>query len=232
MEHDVLGNALLDHLHGRQKSKLLLHTSYGEIEEMPTDEFFRQPEEFPELEYIALALCDGKTLDVGAGAGSHALDLQHGGTEVHALDLSPRACEVMRHRGVAHVIEGDIFAHSGNTYDTLLFLMNGIGLAGNLDGLKKLLHHCKSLLNTGGQLLFDSSDINYLYADGTVEKPGSYYGEIGYQYEYEQQKGIPFNWLFIDQGTLIRVAHLEEWVVQVLHEDEYGQYLARMTPRV
>lgn len=228
MVYDVLGNALIDYQHGKSFEKLLLHTSYVEEEEMPVEEFFRQPDDFPELEHIALALCDGKVLDVGAGAGSHALYLQEQGMDVHALEISPKACTVMQKRGVRHVLQGDFFEYRGDNYDTLLFLMNGIGLAGSLIGLKKLLHHCKSLLNTGGQLLFDSSDIAYLYADGSVEKPLGYYGEIGYQYEYKKQKGQPFNWLFIDQETLIQLAHAEGWVVQVLYEDENNQYLVRM----
>ncbi len=232
MEYDdVLGNALLDYSQGKHAHKLMLHTSYGEVEEMPTEEFFRQPEDFPELEYIALALCDGKVLDVGAGAGSHALYLQGQGMDVHALEISPNACEVIRKRGVQYVMQGDIFTYTGDTYDTLLFLMNGIGIAGNLDGLKTLLKHCQTLLNPEGQLLFDSSNIAYLYQDGGVPKPQGYFGEIRYQYRYKGALGTPFDWLFIDQETLIQIAHAEGWIVQVLYEDEHDQYLVRMALR-
>jgi len=231
MVADVIGIALKDYSEGRFSAPLLLHTSYGDIEEMPIEEFFRAPDDFPELEHIALALCDGKILDVGAGAGSHALYLQQQGMEVHALDISPKAGEVMKARGVRQMFNGDFFNYSGQQYDTLLFLMNGIGLAGDLAGLTKLLRHSRNLLQDGGQLLFDSSDITYLYADGIVRRPAGYFGEIRYQYEYRGQKGIPFHWLYIDQQTLIKLAHTEGWVVQILYEDENDQYLARMEPR-
>lgn len=230
MTPDVLGAALNDYLHGEASEKLLLHTSYGDVEEMPVDIFFREPEEFPELEYIALALCDGRVLDIGAGAGSHVLHLQTQGLDVTALEFSPQACTLMRERGVWNVIQTDFFRYHGDRYDTLLFMMNGIGLAGTIAGLKELLRHSRELLNEGGQLLFDSSDIAYLYADGSVEKPFGYYGEIRYQYEYKGERGAPFNWLFIDQETLIQIAHTEGWVVQILHEDEHGQYLVRAVP--
>lgn len=210
---------------------LLLHTSYGDTEEMPIDEFFRAPDDFPELESVALACCEGKVLDVGAGAGSHALYLQQLGMDVAAIDSSPGAAAVMRQRDVAQVITADFFEHRGSSYDTLLFLMNGIGLAGDLDGLKKLLRHCRLLLREDGQLLFDSSDIAYLYADGSVAKPTGYYGQIGYQYEYREKKGNPFNWLYIDQETLNRLARAEGWTMQVLYEDENDQYLTRMVLR-
>lgn len=231
MMHDIIGTALRDYFNKQFVAPLLLHTSYGEIEEMPVEEFFREPDDFPELEHIALSLCDGKTLDVGAGAGSHALYLQQQGMEVHALDISPQAGMVMKVRGVYQVRTADFFQYGGEQYDTLLFLMNGIGLAGDLTGLKNLLQHCRYLLRKGGQLLFDSSDIAYLYADGSIAKPPGYYGQIGYQYEYRGYKDTPFTWLYIDQDTLIRLAHSEGWVVQVLYEDENDQYLVRMVPR-
>ncbi|SKB94574.1 Methyltransferase domain-containing protein [Parapedobacter luteus] len=231
MANDVLGNALTDYFHGKRRDKLLLHTSYTDIEEMPVDVFFRKPENFPELEDIALALCDGHVLDVGAGAGSHALYLQSRGMAVTALERSPQACALMQERGVRNIIQADFFQHHGSKYDTLLFMMNGIGIAGSIDGLKKLLRHSQSLLSEGGQLLFDSSDIAYLYADGSVKRPSGYYGEIRYQYGYQGIWGEPFNWLFIDQQTLIQLANTEGWVVQILYEDETDQYLARMVPR-
>lgn len=199
---------------------------------MPVAEFFRQPIDFPELEHIALSLCDGRVLDVGAGAGSHALFLQKRGMDVTALERSPLAGTVMRARGVEQVITADFFEYQGTRYDTLLFLMNGIGLAGTIDGLKKLLDHCKTLLTDGGQLLFDSSDITYLYADGSVERPMGYYGEIRYQYAYKGSRSAPFNWLFIDQDTLVRIAQPLGWVVQVIYEDGNDQYLARMELRL
>src|SRR5690606_10708664 len=127
---DVLGTALRDYFHGNSHDQLVLHTSYSDLEEMPIDVFFREPADFPELEYIALALCDGHTLDVGAGAGSHALYLQERNMEVTALEFSPGACSVMHDRGVRNVLQRDFFDYRGDSYDTLLFLMNGIGLAG------------------------------------------------------------------------------------------------------
>src|SRR5690606_23832645 len=105
---------------------------------------------------------------------------------------------------------------------------NGIGVAGSVDGLKMLLEHCKTLLNNSGQILFDSSDIAYLYADGAVEKPTGYYGEIQYQYSYKGSRSAPFNWLFIDQDLLASIARPLGWLVQVLHENGTDQYLARM----
>lgn len=232
MNPDVYGEALHDfHVLQEIKDTLLLHSSYGDIEEMPVEVFFREAEDFPELEHIALALCDGYVLDVGAGVGSHALYLQNKGFHVDALEISEAACSIMKQRGVHNTIRADFFSLQEGNYDTLLFLMNGIGLAGTTGGLRELLRHSRKLLSDKGQLLFDSSDISYLYEEYRIPKPEHYLGEIRFQYEYKGILGKPFHWLYIDQQELIKIAHEEGWVVQILFEDDNDQYLVRMEPR-
>lgn len=232
MHRDVYGEALQEfHVNNELSAPLLLHSTYGDIEEMPIEVFYRTEEDFPELEFIALSLCDGHVLDVGAGVGSHALYLQDKNFTVTALEISGTACNIMRQRGVQDIIQQDFFLLENQKYDTLLFLMNGIGLAQTIEGFKNLLRHAKTLLTDRGQLLFDSSDISYLYEEFRIQRPSYYFGEIGYQYEFKGVKGEPFKWLYLDQETLIKIAHEENWVVQVLFEDENDQYLVRMEPR-
>ena len=230
MNKDIYGEALRDFYHKKAKKPLILYTNNNLLdpEEMPIDLFFRKPDEFPEQELIALALCDGKTLDIGAGVGSHTLYLQDVGFDVTALEISSNACSVMEKRGVKKVLNKNIFDFKGeDKFDTLLFLMNGIGLVQTIEGLKTLFDHVKNLLNPGGQLLFDSSDISYYYT-GDAKKMDRYFGEITFQYEYKEQKGEPFGWLYIDQNKLIKLGNEAGWVVQILDEDHHHQYLARM----
>jgi hypothetical protein len=137
----------------------------------------------------------------------------------------------MQQRGVQNIICADFYKFNGQKYDTLLFLMNGIGIAEDIEGFRNLLMHSKQLLTEKGQLLFDSSDISYLYKDYNIKKPDHYYGEIQYQYEYKGKKGNLFKWLYLDQNLLIKISHDLGWVVQILYEDENDQYLVRMEPK-
>jgi len=166
-------------------------------------------------------------LDIGAGVGSHALVLQERSLDVTALDISPAACEIMRERGVKNILCGAIGDLQLEKYDTLLLLMNGIGVFGKLHGFAAFLERAKGLINPGGQLLFDSSDITYAYDD--TELPTThYFGEVSYQYEYKGVKGDWFNWMFIDQATLISTAYQAGWTCEILYVDENDQYLARL----
>lgn len=223
---DVFGKAIADFYKTGKADTLWLHNSYDEAEEMPVDIFFRDEEEMPLLEHKAISLCYGKTLDVGAGVGSHALFLQELNVDVTAIDISADAVKIMKQRGVKKALEQDVFMLT-EKYDTLLFLMNGIGLTGTLQGFIDFLAKAKNLLNPEGQLLFDSSDISYLYED--VEKPqNNYFGEISYCYEYQNQKGTWFNWLYLDQETLIRTANENGWQCEIILDDGEDQYLARL----
>ncbi len=225
---DILGQAIHNYYHKQASHKLWINNEYGPKEEMPIDTYFRDEDDMPDIEWLALNECRGEVLDIGAGAGSHALVLQERGFDVTALEISALAVEVMQARGVKKVITADIFEYKDHKYDTLLLLMNGIGLTGSLSQLKTFLQHTKSLLNKGGQLLFDSSDIAYLY-EGNLPENGKYYGELNYQYQYNRQKTAWFPWLYVDEKTLEVVAGEAGFNMEVLLEDEYQQYLVRLT---
>jgi SAM-dependent methyltransferase len=152
------------------------------------------------------------------------------GLEVTALDISPKAVEVMTLRGVKNVALEDVFSLMGEEFDTLLMMMNGIGLAGTIGGLHRFFAQARKLLRPGGRLIFDSSDIAYLY-EGKIPVGGHYYGEILYQYEYKEQRGDWFKWLFIDRKTLKAIAAEEGWVTELLFEDNWDQYLVKCEMR-
>ena len=225
--NDVMGEAIRDYFLKRSRGKLWIHNKYGEKEEMPIGTYFRDVQRMPELEQIALRECKGKILDVGAGAGSHALELQANGKDVTTIEFSEKASEVMRLRGVQKVVHQDIFTYHNGGYDTLLLLMNGIGLTGNIAGLTRFLQLAKNWLTESGQLIFDSSDVAYLYEDG-LSFPPYYYGEINYCYEYKKQKTEWFSWLYVDRKTLTKIAAKEGWQTEILYMDEFDQYLARL----
>ena len=228
MDNDVLGAALQDYYFGKRIGKLWIMNQYGPKEEMPVAMYFRQYGDMPALEQMALQHCKGTVLDIGAGAGSHALWLQQQEHAVTAIDISARAVEIMQHRGVINAVNKNIFDLQGVQFDTLLLLMNGIGLVNTVSGLQHFLQYAKQLLLPGGQLLFDSSDVTYIYEEESLPTE-HYYGEIAYRYQYKKQQTDWFTWLYIDQKLLKQIAAAEGYDVQILAEDEYGQYLARLT---
>ena len=177
--------------------------------------------------------CRRCLLDIGAGAGCHALALQERGIEVKAIDISPLSCEVMSERGIKDVECVNLFdPQLQGKYDTLLLLMNGTGIAGKLERLPSLLNRLKELLADGGQILVDSSDLRYIYEneDGTmdIDLNAPYYGEVDYQMQYKNVKGEPFDWLYTDPALLASISKQCGWQCEIVAEGEHYDYLARL----
>lgn len=224
---DLPGLAIKNFYNKVSRGKLYVHDTFGPRVEMPISVYFRNEKQLPILEKKALELCKGKVLDIGAGAGSHALILQNKNMSVVGLEISSAACEVMVNRGLKNVICEDVFKFNNEKFDTLLLLMNGIGLCGSLDGFRNFLKKAQNLLNENGILLFDSSDISYMYEDGELPKD-KYYGEVACRYEYQKQLTDWFNWLYLDQETLKKIASEESWISELIYEDENDQYLVKL----
>jgi methylase of polypeptide subunit release factors len=233
MKNDPMGAAMAAYMQGAKDAEVVVASNLAEDDVIPVHYLFRSEREMPELELLALQQCQGKVLDIGAGAGSHSLALQEQGHAVTALDVSSGAVEVMRKRGVQQVLHKDFFDLKNQQYDTLLMLMNGIGIAGNLLGLERFLEHAKTLLSPEGQILLESSDILYMYEaeDGSVllDLNTGYYGEMQYNMKYKDQESGWFNWLFIDAAILEDYATQHGFTFGVLYEGEYGEYLARLS---
>ncbi len=218
------GAALRDFFAGRADAEVIVRDEDGEEERTPARVFFREPDEFSALDEAALALCRGRVLDVGAGAGCHSLALQARSIAVTALDVAPDAVEVMRQRGILDARCGDVFTFAGERFDTLLMLMNGIGLVGTLDGLDRFLADAPRLLTDGGQMLLDSFDPG----PPDPAQPGQYAGEMRFQLEYRGVCGAYYPFVFLDFETLRRHAEEAGWRCESIWQEEEGHYLARL----
>ncbi len=230
--NDPLGQALSDYHFKKTPAIVDVLTNIAEDETISAEYFFRDFEKMPELEQIALNEVYGKVLDVGAGAGSHALYLQSKNIEVTAIDISKKSVEIMKDRGVKNARHEDIYNLKNEKFDTIFLIMNGVGVAGKKDNLEILFNHLKKLLNEGGQIILDSSDLIYLYEqeDGSVliDLNAGYYGETKYTLKYRDIIGKTFDWLFIDFFSLKEIAENYDFKCEKLFEDEHYNYLVKL----
>jgi len=232
-EQDPMGQAIYNYFHHGDETSVKVDTNITAGEELSVSYLFRNHDLMPLLEKKALELVQGKVLDVGAGAGSHSLHLQDMGFDVTALDISELSCEVMKSRGLNKVVCTDIWSYNPQQFNTILFMMNGIGLVKNLEGLNFFLQYIKKFLNTGGQIILDSSDLKYMYEDDEggfwVNLNNDYYGNLEYSLSYKDCKADFFPWLFVDFERLEKVAKSCGWQVELIYEDDHFHYLARLT---
>jgi len=229
---DLFGQALLDYKHNCNTSELKTWSSIAGKDVMPLKYLFRSYKNMPPIEQKALNLCSGKVLDIGCGAGSHSLYLQKKGYNISSLDISKGAIEVCQLRGLKKTLNQDLWQLKNIKFDTILLLMNGIGLSGTLQKLPYFLNHLKSLLNKGGQILVDSSDIIYMYKtfEGTYDIPsGYYYGEVQFKMTYKKETSQKFNWLYLDFKNLKKYAQQVGLKYQKIQEGSHYDYLAKLS---
>ena len=234
---DLFGKAILDFQTLNSPEDLITETTISEEDEMSVAYLFRSYNEMPQMEQRALQLAKGKVLDVGCGAGSHSLSLQNDrNLDVTSIDISPNAIQACALRGLKKAKVQDVMTLENEKFDTILLLMNGAGMCGRLKNIPNFLLKLKSLLNPGGQILLDSSDIIYMFdedEDGSKWIPSQkeYYGEIVFNISYKGEKETPFDWMFIDYNTLQNAAFANGLECQLITEGEHYDYLAKLSIR-
>ncbi|MBQ3610089.1 MAG: class I SAM-dependent methyltransferase [Bacteroidaceae bacterium] len=228
---DPMGAAIADYFTKGRAAKLRVFSSQFDEDEIPAEQLFRTFDEMPVLEQEALRRATGKILDCGAGSGCHALALQDMGKQVEAIDISPLSVETMQKRGVRQAYCVNLFdEHYLQKFDTILMLMNGSGIIGKLENMSAFFAKMKQLLNPGGCIYMDSSDLRYLFEDEDgsflIDLAGGYYGEIDFRMQYKQVKGDTFDWLYIDFQTLSYYASENGFRAELVKEGEHYDYLA------
>ncbi len=224
---DLFGKAIHEYQTNNSPEDLVTETSISEADEMSVAYLFRSFEEMPKIEQKALELCLGKILDVGCGAGSHSLYLQHKGFDITAMDISENAIKACQFRGLKNVKVLNILELKSQKFDTILLLMNGTGIFGNLAETPKFLQKLKSLLNPNGQILIDSSDIIYMFDDNEVPT-SHYYGELTFTISYKNETENPFPWLYLDYKLLEKLATENGLHCELIENGEHYDYLARL----
>lgn len=206
-DKDPIGYAIHDYTNNLDIENIIVCSDFMEDDVIPTSYLFRTNEEFPLLEQKAMELCYGKILDIGAAAGPHSHYLIANGKNVSTLEVSPNAHRYLKKRfpDAQHFL-GNIHNLTTSKFDTLLLLMNGIGIAGTRKKTTKFLQHLAQLLNPGGQILCDSTDIKYLFKnkDGSywMDVSVEYYGDFKFNMRYKTKESGWFDWVYFDLESL------------------------------
>ena len=238
---DPMGAAIYDYHRNGRAGTLVVMSSQFEDDEIPVEELFRGIEDMPDLERLALESATGDILDVGAGSGCHSLALKEMGKKSVAIDISPLSVEVMKERGL-EAYQINFYDESFvRKFDTVLMLMNGTGIIGNIDNIPTFFSRIRELLNPGGSVLIDSSDLRYLFEeeDGSImiDLADEYYGQLDYKMKYvdavdtdlEGVEGETFDWLYLDFNTLAYYAEENGFTAELIAEGEHYDYLAKLT---
>jgi len=229
---DPIGDAILDYASNHKPFDIVVSSDLCDDDIIPIEVLFRSYKEMPDLEKRALTLCKGNVLDVGAGAGIHCHELIKKGHLVSAIDSSEGAITYLKESGINAIHSNFEEFDTKERFDTILMLMNGIGIAGKLSNLEKTLLKAKKMLNTRGQIIFDSSDVKFLYEDEDgamwIDLNTEYYGNFKFQMHYKKTSGDWFDWLYVDYDKMHEIAtKLGFKCKRIMEQDNH--YLAQLS---
>lgn len=200
-----------------------MRTDVGGSEEVPVGLFFRSAGQLTALERTALDLCRGKVLDLGAGVGALSVLLHRRGIDVAASEILPTARRILRERGIPVVDALDASEVVGEgVWDTVLVMMNGLGLAGTLAGLGPFLGRLARFLAPGGRIVADSTDPSTWEDVEDGRRPGEVHMQLGFRDKW----GDPFPFLFVSPAELTARAAEVDLRVEVVATEKDGRYLA------
>jgi SAM-dependent methyltransferase len=158
-KEDLFGQALVDYYNGK-RYKLKMERDDGLLDEQNMSFYFRQFDQFPESEKKALKYAKGCVLDLGVGAGRAALYLQEKEHRVLGIDISDKALEVCRLRGVKWLSKMSAcdLRLKKNSFDTAIAFFNNFGLCGTMDAVAHMLERLHSVITDDGLFLAESVD--------------------------------------------------------------------------
>ncbi len=157
MTADPFGRALRDHWH-KERTEPLVQRDGPETLDHPIEEYyFSEPSHTTWLDRHL----DGPLLDLGAGAGKHALYFQDSG-EVTAIEPSENLVALLAERGVEDARKGDMFSlreqFDRNQFRSALAYGTQAGLAGSMQGLSSFLGDLAFVTEPNGTAVIDGLD--------------------------------------------------------------------------
>ncbi|MCI0476584.1 MAG: methyltransferase domain-containing protein [Anaerolineales bacterium] len=203
--------------------------------------YFTAARDFPVHEKRALKFARGRVLDLGCGAGRHALYLQRHGLRVTALDLSPRIVELARHRGVHDARVANACARlpfRDGEFDTAILFGNNLGIGGTERKLRALLRELYRVTSPRGCILATTrqpsttNPLHRAYLQKNIAR-GRAPGQLRLRLVFNGKRGAWFDLLLLAPTDLLRIAAKEKWELARVFplenfEEGYAVVLERM----
>ena len=123
---------MYDFLNG-QEAYEIVERDDGYVQSVPAAGYFSGYHKWPLRHQKAMKYVKGKVLDIGCGAGRHALYLQRKGFGVLGIDISPYAVKTAKLRGLKHakMISLSQVGPRLGSFDTILMMGLNFGLVGS-----------------------------------------------------------------------------------------------------
>ena len=202
--------------------------------------YFAPYRKWPGIEKRALKYVRGRVLDVGTGAGRHAIYLQEQGHPVTGIDDSPLAVEVSRQRGLK---DGRALSVSQAStlaplmFDSIVMLGHNLALLGGLEQGRALLRRFKKITAPGARIIgttvdpYAALDQEHMAYQRRNRRNGRMSGQLRFRMRYESYTTPWFDYLFLSRPELEELVEGTGWRLTAFHPAEDAPNYAAVLER-
>ncbi len=227
MKNDALGHALFDYFSGKPAEEFIERDD-GLLtagKNLNTQVYFSKFDEWPQLEQQAMSLARGRVLDIGCGAGRHALYLQSKGLDVLGIDTSPLAIKICKKRGLKHAKTLDIkhIDKLPRRFDSILLLGNNLALLGDMKKGKQILRKLKDITTHDAHIFGTcinphlTNDTSHLQYQKQNKREGKMPGELTLRVRYKNLVGPWFKYFFMSPQELKELLRNTGWAIEKIY---------------
>jgi SAM-dependent methyltransferase len=236
---DAYGHALYDSYHG-EDVQVFVERDDGFIDtDAMIDIYFEDPSETDDAVREALDKAEGRVLDIGCGAGRHALYLQRQGLDVVGIDNSPLAIQLCRERGLkdARVLSIDDISPALGRFDAIVMLGNNFGLFGSRKRMRRILKKLDGITGDNACIYAECLDpydtdfpchLRYHKFNLQRDRMG---GQLRIRIRYENHATPWFDYLFASRDEIRELVAKTAWRVSDFAPDDGASFVVSMTKR-
>lgn len=231
---DAHGHAIYDYFKKKTGYEIIERDDgYVDISGGPAA-YFREYRDWGKHEKEAMKRVKGRVLDIGCGAGRHALYLQNKGFEIVGVDISPLAIKVCKERGLryAEVLSITQVSSKLGKFDTILMLGNNFGLFENPRRAGWLLRRFKSITSKNARIIAETRDPyatdnpDHLSYHELNRKRGRMPGQVRIRVRYRRYATPWFDYLLVSKSEMQEILEGTGWRIKEFIDGKEGMYIA------
>ncbi len=197
--------------------------------------YFTEYAQWSPLERRAVEFAAGRILDIGCGAGRHALYLQEKGFDVTGIDNSPGAIKVCKLRGLKKALVRpieDAGKFKANSFDTIQMFGNNFGLFGNFENARLILKKFARITAPDAQIIagtrnpYQTTEPEHLQYLRLNKRRGRMGGQLKIRARFGKTIGEWFDYLFVSPTEMQNILKETDWQIKKFIEPEAANYFA------
>lgn len=232
-KQDAYGHAMYDAYRGERGDEVDERDD-GFVGLVAAGEYFKEYRDWQPYEKTAIRLAKGRALDIGCGAGRHAIYLQEQGLDVTGIDISPLAVKVCGLRGLTKtkVMSITQVSRTLGTFDTVVMLGNNFGLFGGLKRARWLLRRMYRMTSDRARILaqstdpYDVSDPCHLAYQKRNRQRGRMSGQLRLRIRYRAYATPWFDYLLASRDEMRQILAGTGWHARRFIESKGPRYIA------